>query len=110
MTPESARLVFDAMTFIIACSAGIYAWVANRRRASRAAMAELEKRLIVLETRVEGVASRESLHKLSLVVCEIEGDLKAMVARMNGMEDVMKRIEIVVNRQEDFLLNRGEAK
>ena len=106
LDPGTAQIALNAVSLLIACGAGVYAWASARRRATIEEIGALSGRVVALEIRVEGVASRDSLDKLSRVVGHIGGDVKAIVARMEGMGKGMDRIELVVNRQEQHLLDR----
>lgn len=98
----AVQVIWQIVVSIVALGAAIYSWRARNMAADK----DLAQKIAVLETRINSGATRESLSKLSLAVTEIEGDTKVVGARLDGIEQVMNRIEKVVNRQEDFLLNR----
>jgi hypothetical protein len=106
--------MIDPLTFVaLALSAGatVLALHVKRASAARAETVVLESRITRIETRVEGMPSSEAIHELALVVARIEGDVKALCTHIDGVEAGMRRIETIVNRQEEWLLNRGrEAK
>lgn len=70
----------------------------------------LEKRLIHAEGELDGKPTATALHELALAISSFGGDLKALVARTNGLEDLVERLETVANRQEQYLLNNRAGK
>jgi hypothetical protein len=106
---SAAQLAIGVISFIVASLTGFYAWSSRKERGLRVEIDTLKDRIAVLNARVEGAATRGSQHKLSLVVAEIEGDIKGVNAQLEGIGKGMERIETVLARQEEFLLNQGRA-
>lgn len=67
-------------------------------------------RLSDLERRVSGLAAREDIHQLQLEIATQTGELKEMRALMKGQSEIMERLEVVVTRHEDHLLERGKGR
>lgn len=62
-------------------------------------------RLGSIEQTIGGLPRREDVHKLQLSMTEMQGFLREMRAEMKGSNEVIKRIETVVGRHEDHLLD-----
>jgi len=68
---------------------------------------KLKERLTKAESCLEKVPTEETLHKLAINLTALGGDLKAVVEKIEGMNKSVERMERVVTRHEDFLLNNG---
>lgn len=62
-----------------------------------------EKRLIVLENRVGQLPDVEALNSLAAAVESLRGDIKAVDARISGVDRLMLRLERALDRQDNFL-------
>ena len=107
----------DALQLSLTVGVGIYAWAANRHRATRteidkvkADLTALNDRLIHAEAEIEDKPTVKALHELALSMNSFSGDLKALVARLDGQTEIVRRLEKVADRQEQFLLNNGVRK
>lgn len=67
----------------------------------------VEQEVVALQQRVSAVPGQAELHALALTLERIQGDLKAMRALMDGNGMIMSRLEDIVTRHEDHLLNGG---
>ncbi len=65
------------------------------------------ERLTRLEAMVAGLASRDDITELRLEMERQTGSLKEIRALMKGNAQIMARLETVVTRHEDHLLERG---
>lgn len=108
----------DAVQLVLTVGVGIYAWTANRHRATRAEIDQLRRdhdkrlanhadRITRAEVEIEDKPTAKALHELALSMTSFGGDLKALVARFDGQTEIVKRLEKVADRQEEFLLNGG---
>ncbi len=68
--------------------------------ALRRGMDLLEQRTRTIEKTLDDMPGERGLHQLSLSVVALEGEAKAM-------REVMERMERIVSRHEDYLLNAG---
>lgn len=69
-----------------------------------------ESRLQALEQTVGGLPSKEDVHRIQLSIAEMSGSLNRMEAVMEGNAKIMLRLETIVSRHEDHLLNdRGRT-
>lgn len=64
-----------------------------------------EMRLQTLEQTVNGLPSKEDVHRIQLSIAEMTGSLGRMEAVMEGNAKIMQRLETIVSRHEDHLLN-----
>lgn len=66
---------------------------------------DLEKRLSKAETCLDKVPSEDALHELALSIRAFGGDLKVVVEKIDGLGRIVDRVDRVVSRHEDYLLN-----
>lgn len=64
-----------------------------------------EARVSSVEQTLQAMPGRDEMHKIELGISEIRGDMRALSASMEGNSKVMLRLEAVVSRQEDHLMN-----
>ena len=65
----------------------------------------MDQRLVHLEQTVSDMPSREDIHKVELQLSGMTGSLSRIEAVMAGNNEIMKRLETIVSRHEDHLLN-----
>ena len=80
---------------------------ANRERidGSERRQDRMDTRLVHLEQTVSDMPSREDIHKVELQLSGMTGSLSRIEAVMAGNNEIMKRLETIVSRHEDHLLN-----
>lgn len=61
-----------------------------------------------LEQTVAGMPGKEDLHQLQLTMTEMSGDLRTMSAMMSGSREIMERLETIVSRHEEHLLEKSK--
>lgn len=66
-----------------------------------------ELRLQKLEQLVQSQPSREDMHKLELGLTRVVGSIERMEAVLDGNQKIMTRLETIVTRHEDHLLNKS---
>lgn len=74
----------------------------------RKQMADLDKRVTTAEACLRNVPSEKTLHELALTIRSFGGDLHVAVEKIEGMGRIVDRLERVVTRHEEFLLNGGK--
>lgn len=104
---EILRLVLDGLVTVVAGAAWLYAWRAKRSAVLRDELTGLDRRVEVLAARLDDVPTRTALHELALSNVSLSGDLKAMTTRMDGLAEAIGRLEKIIDRQEDHLLQGG---
>lgn len=105
---------FDpTITMSVALSAlvAVYTWfrtrgdkVAERLKLGSDRMDRHENRIVALEQSMREMPDKDSLHRLELMMASMSGDLKAISATMAGNAEVTKRLEAIVSRHEQHLL------
>jgi hypothetical protein len=80
-----------------------------RRNASRlddhtGRLDQLHQRVASLEQTLRGMPSKDDIHSVQLALSEMRGDLRNMQTSMNGNMEIMRRLETIVIRHEDHLL------
>ncbi len=115
-------MIFDptvTLSFLLAVITVIFTWWRTRDRnvedkfagvgeqfkAGSDRMAAIERRCDVLEQTIRSLPDREDIHNLSLALSDIKGEMKAMRAEMSGTKDIMGRVEDVVSRHEQHLMD-----
>ena len=106
---DNIRLAIDGFSFLLILFVGVYSWQAARHRATIKVTDDLGRRLATLETRMEALPTADDVHELTIASTKLSGDLNTAVARMDGLEKIVERVERIVNRQEDHLLNQPKG-
>ena len=63
-----------------------------------------ESRIQSLEQTVKAMPDRQDLHKIELALERVSGTMGRMEAVMEGNQQIMARLELIVSRHEDHLL------
>ncbi|TDE40942.1 DUF2730 family protein [Antarcticimicrobium sediminis] len=100
------------LPLIVSVLAIAFTWYRTRRsavdelfRAGRKRMETLDSRLSAVEQTLGAMPNKEHLHELQLAIERQTGALNTMQAVMTGNNKVMERLEQIVSRHEDHLLN-----
>lgn len=109
MTWDAVRLGFDILQFVVVGGVGAYVWSSNRTKARREVTEALDRRLTKVESALRSMPSIQAVHALTVSMTQLSGELKAALARVDGLEDVVERVERIVNRQEEHLLARSRG-
>ncbi|WP_127748505.1 DUF2730 family protein [Parasedimentitalea marina] len=102
----------------------IYTWFATRQKDVDEALKTVSSRLDTgskrmdqhdleiqaLQQTVASLPAKEDMHRLELTMSDIGGEIKAIAAHIGAQRDVMRRLETVVTRHEDHLLDKGKGK
>lgn len=65
------------------------------------------KRLDLLDAIVPALPKADDLHRLQLAITEMRGDHRELRAVMTGNAQMMGRLEMIVQRQEEHLLSKS---
>ena len=79
------------------------------QEANTKAHAAFDVRLTTTEACLKNVPSEEALHDLALTIRGFGGDLRVAVEKIEGMGRIVGRLEKVVTRHEDYMLNGGKS-
>lgn len=97
---------------IVTLMVTVVGWVQLRWRAlsdrvdAQAERAESHSaRIIGLEAAIRTMPGRDELHRMEVSITQMAGEMKVVSALLSGQGDLMQRMEAVVARHEDHLLN-----
>ena len=112
---EFLDLGLKVASFGLSIAAMVYAFIMSRRKdvderfASGAKrMGEIEAELSSLKHVVDTLPTKEEFHAMQLQLSEMGGLLREMRALMQGNRDVMTRMERIVERHEEHLLDNAK--
>lgn len=105
---EILRLALEVAALTISVGAVFYAHWRTRETARHAELVELRNRITRAEARLEETPTSKALHELALSIEHVGGDLKGMVARIDGLGAIVVRLERITERQEQHLLNTSQ--
>lgn len=106
-------LVLWAMALLAVINLGSLVWTIFSSPAKAAAkrVDELttradghDLRLAAIEQAQRALPSSADLHELELAMAELKGEMKTMSAVIRGQSDIMQRLENIVGRHEQHLL------
>lgn len=66
------------------------------------------QQLVGLSQTLNAMPGQSQMHQLELTLAAMRGELEAMRATMDGNAKIMQRLESVVTRHEDHLLDGGK--
>jgi tetrahydromethanopterin S-methyltransferase subunit G len=100
-----------ALTQLLTFALTIWNLLSSPSRTNGKRLDEQGKRLDGIDSRVQAVEqmqragpTKDDLHRLELALGEIKGEMRAIGASMDGNNKVMERLETIVSRHEDHLL------
>lgn len=110
-------MVWKALSVILPCLLAIYTFVATRRKDVNTKIDAIGERLDThgnriarLETTVQSMPGKDDMHSLQLELVKQTGSLNEMRAVMEGNAKIMARLEAIVTRHENHLLDGGKTK
>ncbi len=114
--PDWNQLLFYASVVSLALSLGnmAYTWISSRDRVTDKKFKELETDFHKQEleyTRLKGVVdalpTQLQMSRISNQVSELDGDMKAANAKLEGIKEQMEGFSSIAGRIEQFLLNQA---
>jgi len=111
----------SALGLLVSLGAGYYAWQVKRQQlrkeevdekvrrvhdrvdARQGEIRDLTDRVSRAEKHLEDVPSASSVHELALSISGVSGDMKSVMAQMEGMREIVTRQERVTTRLEDYM-------
>lgn len=97
---------------IISVAAMIYTFFGTRKKdvderfkSGSERMDRHEGRIASLEQTVQELPRKDDIHALHIQMTEVQGGMREMRAIMKGNQDIMRRLETIVTRHEDYLLD-----
>lgn len=124
MDPGAIDLAVKLGNFAIAIGAVIVALVRTRRSAVDDRLKEVqtrlghgdermdrhERRIGSVEQTIQSMPGRTDLHDVQIELVKLTGSLNEMRAVMEGNSNIMGRLEAIVSRHEEHLLDQGGGK
>lgn len=109
---DTLKTLLAVASFVGACISSVYTFIATRTKKTDARIEKVEKaqeasdkRLTAVERNVEALPSKEDIHQLDLLLVGIRGELDAIRQMISGQSEIVLRLERVVLRHEDHLLD-----
>ena len=93
----------DYWGVIVGVAGFFFAWIkftAAKTYALKDDFRKIEKRLDVLEQGYKNVVSKDDIHKIGIQIERLTGAMKRI-------DSVLTRSEVILQRQEEYLLNGG---
>lgn len=78
---------------------------AGRLESHAKRLGDHDQRLATIEQQQRSMPTKDDMHVLHLGMSEMRGDLREMRAAMDGNRQIMGRLETIVSRHEDHLLD-----
>jgi Protein of unknown function (DUF2730) len=104
-----------ALSQLLNFGLAVYNLLASGSRATAKLVADLSHRIDGHEVRLTGLEQSQGtlprasdLHELELAMAELKGEMKTMSAVIRGQSDIMQRVESIVGRHEQHLLDGGK--
>lgn len=107
------------LSFVLAIATIVYTWwrtrdrnvddrfkgVDERFKLGSERMDRHDARLASMEQTLRGLPAKQDMHDLQISITELKGELKTMAAVIDGRNRLMERLETIVERHEDHLLD-----
>lgn len=100
-------LFLQIFGFALPIVGAVYTFIATRRKDVNERLDRHEQRLQTVEHTLLGQPNKEDIHDLQLAMERISGSIEVLKATMDGNNKVLLRMESIVGRHEDHLLNGG---
>ena len=83
--------------------------VDERFKAGSDRMRALEARTASIEQSIDSMPGKDEMHRIELHLSDMAGEMKVLAASQRGTNDILRRLENVVSRHEDHLLDKGKT-
>jgi len=83
---------------LVTLGIAVYSWSAQRRAANAAEVADLSRRLVVTEERIGHMPN-------SSLVNALHSDMRAVQARLDGIQQALQPLSASLDRINNYLLN-----
>lgn len=101
-----------SMSVVLSVIVIIFTWFRTRRhdvdgrfKAGSERMDAHERRISSLEQTVNVMPDKDDMHALQIEITRMVGKLGQMQATMEGNAKIMERLEVIVSRHEDHLID-----
>lgn len=103
------------LNFALTVLVGAYTFFATRRqdvderfKEGSKRMDAQDRRLALLDQKVQALPEKEDLHHVQLELAKLTGNIGQVSALLESNRETMARQEKTLNRLEDFLMNGGQ--
>lgn len=104
ISPTSIDLILQIFQILIIPLAGM---LMRQIYGLRKDIIELEKRVQDNEQKLDCQPDTKALHELALSVERLRGEISSISQEVIGMHNLFTRLDTIVERQEQYLLNGG---
>ena len=108
------KAVADFVAIALALVAIVHTSVRTRDQATQSQLKDLRKDVGALrekgarlQAQLDETPSARALHEVAVAITEVAGEIKANSARLDGVTQLVARLDAVVERQETWLLQHG---
>lgn len=110
ISPEVLALLTLLLRIVQVLLVPILLWMLKQIFALRRDIEELRGKVGRNEDRLKSLPDNNALHQLALGFEGLRGDVRTVGARIGGLEQVVNKMDSILDRQESFLLNGGGSK
>lgn len=89
--------------FFLSMFCGWFGWSLKKRFVPREEHEALAEEVKAIKAKTDKMPTAQDIHGLSLQLTEMKGDLRTVNEKFNGVDKLSSRIQMQVDRMEDFL-------
>jgi hypothetical protein len=108
VSTETVALIFDATATVVNAAFVGTVFYLRRQLASRNEMTNLDKRVSSLEQTRDTSPSWEVLSAIKESLGKLDGEMKALTARLDGYHEQNGHMREAVDRIQEYLLGKGK--
>lgn len=106
MTVAEIQLWLMGTSVLLSLSAMVVAYLGRRHKETEI----LGRRLDAVDERLKSIPAKEDVHSIEVALANLRGDIRVLTTSMAGHGEILKRVESVVGRHEDHLMQNGGRK
>lgn len=96
-----------AIVLVVNFIIGLIVWSMRNTFASKSDHGKLAARVERVETKIENLPNAQRMEALTVSLERTNGNVKALTARLDGLEKMTSKLDEITSRQETYLLNGG---
>jgi len=101
---ETLNLILRVVQILVIPLAGLFI---RQIMALRKELETLRVKVTENEAKLCNMPDSSALHSIALSLERLRGEVGSLGAEMGGMKDVLQKVDRIVERQENYLLNNG---
>ncbi|WP_027178210.1 DUF2730 family protein [Maridesulfovibrio bastinii] len=101
---ETLNLILKVVQILVIPLAGLFI---RQIMALRKEVEALKVKVTENEAKLCNMPDSTALHSIAISLERLRGDVVGLGAEMGGMKDVLQKVDRIVERQENYLLNNG---